>query len=108
MRKRRRAFRTTVAALCALVTSVLFATPASAHGAMEVAGSRTFLCYEDALTSTGQLVPQNPACQAAVAQSGTTPLYNWFAVGNRSGTTSGYSSGDLSRRPRPAETFTEF
>ncbi|HET9171843.1 MAG TPA: lytic polysaccharide monooxygenase [Actinospica sp.] len=79
-------------ALCALVTSVLFANPASAHGAMEVAGSRTFLCYEDALTSTGQLVPQNPACQAAVAQSGTTPLYNWFAVGNRSGTTSGETS----------------
>jgi chitin-binding protein len=81
-----------VAALCALAASVLFAAPASAHGAMEVAGSRTFLCYEDALTSTGQLVPQNPACQAAVAQSGTTPLYNWFAVGNRSGTTSGETS----------------
>jgi len=81
-----------MAALGALVMSVLFANPASAHGAMEFAGSRTFLCYEDALTSTGQLVPQNPACQAAVAQSGTTPLYNWFAVGNRSGTTSGETS----------------
>jgi chitin-binding protein len=76
----------------ALAATVLFAAPASAHGAMEFAGSRTFLCYEDALTSTGQLVPQNSACQAAVAQSGTTPLYNWFAVGNRSGATSGETS----------------
>jgi chitin-binding protein len=65
------------------------APPASAHGTMMMPASRTFLCYEDGITSTGQIVPQNPACQAAVAQSGTTPLYNWFAVGNRSGTTSG-------------------
>jgi chitin-binding protein len=80
------------ATLIALAATVLFAAPASAHGAMELAGSRTFLCYEDAFTSTGQLVPQNPACQAAIAQSGTTPLYNWFAVGNRSGATSGETS----------------
>ena len=80
------------AAVISLVATVIPAAPASAHGAMELAGSRTFLCYEDALTSTGQLVPQNPACQAAMAQSGTTPLYNWFAVGNRSGTTSGETS----------------
>ncbi|NUR61480.1 MAG: chitin-binding protein [Catenulispora sp.] len=60
---------------------------------MMVAGSRTFLCYEDGLTSTGQLVPQNSACQSAVAASGTTPLYNWFAVGNRAGATSGGTVG---------------
>ena len=57
-----------------------------------------FLCYEDGLTSTGQIVPQNPACQAAVAQSGTTPLYNWFAVGNRTangGTTGVIPDGKL-------------
>jgi predicted carbohydrate-binding protein with CBM5 and CBM33 domain len=91
--RRRRSPRSVAAAvLAALAATVLFAAPASAHGAMELAGSRTFLCYEDALTSTGQLVPQNPACQAAVAQSGTTPLYNWFAVGNRSGATSGETS----------------
>jgi chitin-binding protein len=78
-----------VATVAALSATVLFAAPASAHGAMMLAGSRTFLCYEDGITSTGQIVPQNPACQAAVAASGTTPLYNWFAVGNRSGTTSG-------------------
>ena len=93
MRQRRRTLRSTlIATLCALAATVLIAAPASAHGAMESIGSRTFLCYEDALTSTGQLVPQNSACQAAVAESGTTPLYNWFAVGNRSGTTSGETS----------------
>jgi len=89
-----------MATLCALAATVLVAAPASAHGAMESIGSRTFLCYEDGLTSTGQIVPQNSACQAAVASSGTTPLYNWFAVGNRSGATSGETSalipdGDL-------------
>ena len=77
------------AGVVALGTIVLFAAPASAHGAMEMPGSRTYFCYEDALTSTGQLIPHNPACQAAIASSGTTPLYNWFAVANRSGTTSG-------------------
>ncbi len=76
-----------------LLATLVSATPASAHGAMTVAGSRTFLCYEDGLTSTGQIVPQNPACQAAVATSGTTPLYNWFAVGNRAGATSGGTVG---------------
>lgn len=81
-------------ALAALLGAVITAAPsASAHGAMMIPGSRTFFCYEDGLTSTGQIVPQNPACQAAVAQSGTTPLYNWFAVGNRSGATSGGTVG---------------
>jgi chitin-binding protein len=82
----------------ALTTSILTTAPAAAHGAMESIGSRTFLCYEDGLTSTGQIVPQNPACQAAVAQSGTTPLYNWFAVGNRTaagGTTGVIPDGKL-------------
>lgn len=53
---------------------------ASAHGAMMKPGSRTYLCWQDGLSSTGQIVPQNPACAAAVAQSGATSLYNWFAV----------------------------
>lgn len=66
-----------------LTTTVLATSPAAAHGAMQSIGSRTFLCYEDGITSTGQIVPQNPACQSAIAQSGPTPLYNWFAVGNR-------------------------
>jgi len=84
----------TVAALAATVlTATLTTSPAAAHGAMQVIGSRTWLCYEDAITSTGEIVPKNSACQAAVAKSGTTPLYNWFAVGNRSGATSGGTVG---------------
>ncbi len=72
------------ACIVAIVSAlVLAAPPASAHGAMESIGSRTFLCWEDGITSTGQIVPQNPACQSAIAQSGPTPLFNWFAVGNR-------------------------
>jgi len=93
LRRRRGTLRgALIATLCALAATVVVAAPASAHGAMEMAGSRTYLCYEDGLTSTGQLVPQNSACQSAVAASGTTPLYNWFAVGNRSGATSGETS----------------
>jgi predicted carbohydrate-binding protein with CBM5 and CBM33 domain len=42
-------------------------------------GSRTYLCYEDGLDSTGAIVPKNAACAAAVAQSGPNSLYNWFA-----------------------------
>jgi predicted carbohydrate-binding protein with CBM5 and CBM33 domain len=99
VRKRKSLLVTGIAALVsALAVSVLVAPPASAHGAMESIGSRTFLCYEDGITSTGQIVPQNPACQAAVAQSGTTPLYNWFAVGNRTangGTTGVIPDGKL-------------
>jgi chitin-binding protein len=79
--------------VAALVATLFVASPASAHGAMMIPGSRTFLCYQDGITSTGQIVPRNPACQAAVAQSGTTPLYNWFAVGNRAGATSGGTVG---------------
>ncbi|HEX6526160.1 MAG TPA: lytic polysaccharide monooxygenase [Streptosporangiaceae bacterium] len=94
MRRRRGAI---LACMCAVMVAlggvVLFSMPASAHGAMQIPGSRTFLCYEDGITSTGQIQPHNPACQAAIANSGPTPLYNWFAVGNRSGTTSGGTVG---------------
>jgi predicted carbohydrate-binding protein with CBM5 and CBM33 domain len=55
-------------------------TEASAHGAMMAPGSRTYLCWKDGLTATGEIQPKNPACAAAVAQSGVTSLYNWFAV----------------------------
>jgi len=79
--------------VAAVLAALLVVSPASGHGAMMIAGSRTFLCWEDGITSTGQIVPQNPACQAAIAQSGPTPLFNWFAVGNRAGATSGQTSG---------------
>jgi predicted carbohydrate-binding protein with CBM5 and CBM33 domain len=82
------------AASMLLAGLAVFATqaPAAAHGAMELPGSRTFLCYEDGLTATGQIIPNNPACAAAVAQGGTTPLYNWFAVlrSDGAGRTSGF------------------
>jgi len=56
-------------------------TGASAHGAMMAPGSRTYFCWKDGLSGTnGAIIPKNPACAAAVAQGGTTPLYNWFAV----------------------------
>jgi len=45
-----------------------------------VPGSRTYLCWRDGLSPTGQIIPQNPACSAAVAQSGANSLYNWFSV----------------------------
>jgi len=38
------------------------------------------LCYEDGISATGQIQPQNPACAAAVNQSGVNSLYNWFGV----------------------------
>ncbi len=63
-----------------LAGALITAVPASAHGAMMVPGSRTYLCWKDGLSPTGQIVPHNPACAAAIAQSGTTSLYNWFAV----------------------------
>jgi chitin-binding protein len=54
--------------------------PAAAHGAAMTPGSRTYLCWKDGLTPTGEVRPNNPACSAAVAQSGANSLYNWFSV----------------------------
>lgn len=92
-KKRTRILVGVFATVAALTAAMANAVPASAHGAMQIAGSRTFLCYEDGITSTGEIQPKNPACQAAVASSGVTPLYNWFAVGNRAGASSGLTSG---------------
>ncbi|MEU4400542.1 lytic polysaccharide monooxygenase [Micromonospora orduensis] len=54
--------------------------PAAAHGAAMTPGSRTYLCWQDGLSQTGEIRPTNPACSAAVAQSGANSLYNWFSV----------------------------
>lgn len=59
---------------------VTFTQPASAHGVALFPGARTYECYVDGLTSTGQIVPNNPACAAAVAAGGQQPLYDWFGV----------------------------
>ncbi|WP_229072794.1 lytic polysaccharide monooxygenase [Actinoplanes sp. DH11] len=56
-------------------------SPAQAHGAIQVPGSRTWFCYQDGRNpQTGAIEPKNAACAAAVAQSGVSSLYNWFAV----------------------------
>ncbi|KKJ99529.1 lytic polysaccharide monooxygenase [Micromonospora sp. HK10] len=54
--------------------------PAAAHGAAMKPGSRTYLCWKDGLSPQGDIRPNNPACAAAVAESGTNSLYNWFSV----------------------------
>lgn len=60
--------------------SFLWQKDAQAHGVAMMPGSRTYLCQLDAITGTGALDPTNPACKAALNQSGATALYNWFAV----------------------------
>lgn len=103
-------FRALLAAAAAILVATgvtLFAsvTPASAHGVTMMPGSRTYLCYLDGLTDTGEIKPENPACADAVADGGATPLYNWFAVldSNAAGRNVGYvpdgticSAGDKS------------
>ncbi|MEV0777693.1 lytic polysaccharide monooxygenase [Streptomyces sp. NPDC050433] len=80
-------------------------SPASAHGVSIMPGSRTNLCYKDLLQNGSTQMPSNPACADAVRQTGTTPLYNWFAVldSNAGGRGAGYvpdgklcSAGDRS------------
>ena len=81
MTRRRSTILAAVTVLLASLTAVLLNTgTAEAHGAMMKPGSRTFLCWEDGLSSTGEIKPVNPACAAAVGVSGANSLYNWFAV----------------------------
>jgi predicted carbohydrate-binding protein with CBM5 and CBM33 domain len=77
-----------VTALVAMVLTSL-PSPAAAHGVAMSPGSRTYLCYRDMIDNG---TPTNPACADAVAETGTTPLYNWFAVldSNGGGKTEGY------------------
>ncbi|CAM5734670.1 hypothetical protein SMICM304S_01290 [Streptomyces microflavus] len=69
---------------------------AQAHGVTMTPGSRTYLCYLDARTVTGALDPTNAACKAALAESGSNALYNWFAVldSNAGGRGPGYVPDD--------------
>lgn len=69
-----------ISLLAALVHTVLTSPPAAAHGAPMQPGSRTFLCWKDGLSPAGNIVPINPACAGAVAESGDNSLYNWFSV----------------------------
>ncbi|MEU1434172.1 lytic polysaccharide monooxygenase [Streptomyces sp. NPDC005786] len=88
-----------------LALTLLGQGSAQAHGVAMTPGSRTYLCWLDARTSTGALDPTNPACKAALNESGATALYNWFAVldSNAGGRGAGYvpdgklcSAGDRS------------
>ncbi|MFJ1898667.1 lytic polysaccharide monooxygenase [Streptomyces sp. NPDC088115] len=98
-----------VAVLAALLGGLCLALvgqgQAEAHGVAMMPGSRTYLCYVDGHTSTGGMDPSNPACRAALAESGASALYNWFAVldSNAGGRGEGYvpdgklcSAGDRS------------
>ncbi|MFF8448424.1 lytic polysaccharide monooxygenase [Streptomyces leeuwenhoekii] len=85
--------------------SVLGQSSAQAHGVAMMPGSRTYLCQLDAISGTGALNPTNPACKDALSKSGSTALYNWFAVldSNAGGRGAGYvpdgklcSAGDRS------------
>jgi chitin-binding protein len=66
--------------LAAGLVTVITPSAVQAHGAAMVPGSRTFLCWRDGLSSTGQIIPQNAACTAAVNAGGANALYNWFGV----------------------------
>lgn len=68
-------------------------SPANAHGATIFPGSRQYFCWVDGLEDNGQIIPKNPACQDAVSQSGTTPLYNWF--GNLHSNNNGATVGTI-------------
>jgi chitin-binding protein len=74
------------------VALAIGANPASAHGTPLKPGSRTWLCFVDGLSTNGDIQPHNPACSAAVAAGGTTPLYNWFGVlrSDANGRTTGF------------------
>lgn len=81
MRILRRAMVCAAAAvLTAGTLTVISQSPAQAHGAMMVPTSRTHACWQDGLSPTGQIIPQNAACAAAVNQGGANALYNWFGV----------------------------
>ncbi|MDA0638918.1 lytic polysaccharide monooxygenase [Nonomuraea sp. MCN248] len=92
MRVMRSVVLAAAAAFAMIITAFVIPQSAQAHGVTMFPGSRTFLCWQDGLRENGAIDPYNPACDAAVAQSGTTPLYNWFAVlrSDGAGRTSGF------------------
>lgn len=84
MPRRKKLFASLAAVLATLLGSIGLTLvgqgDAQAHGVTMTPGSRTYLCMLDARTGTGALDPTNPACRAALDESGSTALYNWFAV----------------------------
>jgi chitin-binding protein len=66
------------AVLAAGTVAVVSQSPAEAHGAPLVPGSRNYLCWLDAQTQSGSLNPTNPACRNALTTGGDTAYWNWF------------------------------
>jgi chitin-binding protein len=94
LRKRTLTALTVTAALMASTgLAVLTGHAAYAHGAMQSPASRTYACYVDGLTSTGEIKPTNPACADAVATGGTQPLYDWYGINRFDG--AGQTAGFL-------------
>jgi chitin-binding protein len=97
-----------LAALALTVGGTILAVdagPAQAHGAMMKPGSRNYLCWQDALTSTGALSPTNAACAAAINKAGPSIIYNWFGDlrSNAGGRNEGYlPDGQLCSGGSPA------
>lgn len=92
MFRRSRALPAVLVSLVAVLVALLPWQGASAHGSLTSPASRTYACYVDGLTSTGEIKPQNPACAQAVATGGTQPLYDWYGVlrSDGAGRTEGY------------------
>lgn len=69
-----------VASLAAVLLVAVPSAPAWAHGGLTFPATRTYACYVNGLEggNGGDLAPTNPACQAAVAQGGKQPLWDWF------------------------------
>lgn len=96
MARRKKLFAFMAAVLATLLGGIgltlMGQSSAQAHGVTMTPGSRTYLCMLDAKTATGALDPTNPACRAALDESGANALYNWFAVldSNAGGRGAGY------------------
>ncbi len=91
-----------VALLMAQLTSV---PPAGAHGAATDPGSRSYLCRLDGKSAGGDIIPNNPACAAAIAAGGKQQLWDWFGVlrGDGAGRTRGFiPDGQLCSGGNPA------
>jgi predicted carbohydrate-binding protein with CBM5 and CBM33 domain len=70
--------------IASLVAVMLVAIPSApvawAHGGTTFPATRTYACFVDGKEggNGGDLMPTNPACQAAIAQGGKQPLWDWF------------------------------
>jgi predicted carbohydrate-binding protein with CBM5 and CBM33 domain len=71
-----------LATVVASGTAAYLALGAQAHGAASSPGSRTYLCFQDAHWTGGDLDARNAACADAIAAGGKQPLWDWYGVGN--------------------------